>query len=152
MENKEILKGALMSGVINAVINGIVNWFMVRGEAEILLTQDLISSNTQTVFSGIVPLATSLAFILTTIAFFTFKIPGKPNYFPKVFFLALRNTFMAFGLVIAIAIMIQKYASDIVATPVASAILAGIIAGLVAGLVDYITKHDILNIAQHSNK
>ena len=149
MDNKEILKGSILSGIINAIINGVINWFMVRGQSEILLTQDLISSDTQTIFSGIVPLATSLAFILTTIAYFTFKIPGKPRYFPKVFFLALRNTFMAFGLVIAIAIMIQKYASDVVATPLASAILAGVIAGLVAGLVDYITKHDIINNSRH---
>ena len=145
MDSKEILKGSILSGIINAIINGVINWFMVKGQSEILLTQDLISSDTQTIFSGIVPLATSLAFILTTIAYFTFKVPGKPRYFPKVFFLALRNTFMAFGLVIAIAIMIQKYASDVVATPVTSAILAGIVAGLVAGLVDYITKHDIIN-------
>lgn len=149
MDSKEILKGSVLSGIINAIINGVINWFMVKDQSEILLTQDLISSNTQTIFSGIVPLATSLAFILTTIAYFTFKVPGKPAYFPKVFFLALRNTFMAFGMVIAIAIMIQKYASDVVATPVTSAILAGIVAGLVAGLVDYITKHDILNSSRH---
>lgn len=149
MDSKEILKGSILSGIINAIINGVINWFMVKGQSEILLTQDLISSDTQTIFSGIVPLATSLAFILTTIAYFTFKVPGKPRYFPKVFFLALRNTFMAFGLVIAIAIMIQKYASDVVATPVTSAILAGIVAGLVAGLVDYITKHDIINSSRH---
>lgn len=147
MDKKEIIKGAWISAIINAIINGVINWFMVRGESEILLTQDLISSTTETIFSGIVPLATSLAFILTTVTFFTLKIPGKPRYFPKVFFLALRNTFMAFGMVIAIAIMIQKYAADVVATPITSAIIAGITAGIVAGVVDYITKNDIIAIS-----
>lgn len=143
MNKKDILKGAWISALINALINGVVNWFMVRGDSEILLTQDLISANTTTIFSGIVMLATSLAFILTTVSYFTLKLPGKPPYFPKVLMLSLRNTFMAFGMIVAVAILVQKYASDVVATPIASAILAGIVAGIVAGVVDYITKVEI---------
>lgn len=144
MTKKDILKGAWISAIINAVINGVVNWFLVRGESEILVTQDLISADTTTIFSGIVSLATSLAFILTTVSYFTLKLPGKPSYFPKVFLLSLRNTFMAFGMIVALAIMVQKFAPGVMATPIVSAILAGIVAGVVAGIVDYITKVEIV--------
>lgn len=143
MKQNDIIKGAVASGVLNAIINGVINWFMVRGAGEILLAQDLISSHDKTVFAGIVPLATSLAFILTTVSYFTIKTPDKPNYFPKVFLWAFRNTFFAFGLVVAIAIMVQRFAADVTVTPLVSAILAGITAGVVGGLVDYMTKTQI---------
>lgn len=143
MKRNDIIKGAVASGVLNAIINGVINWFMVRGAAEIALAQDLISSNDKTVFAGIVPLATSLAFILTTVSYFTIKTANKPRYFPKVFLWALRNTFFAFGLVVAIAIMVQRFAADVTVTPLVSAILAGVTAGVVGALVDYMTKTQI---------
>ena len=152
MKRNDIIKGALASGVLNAVINGIINWFMVRDTAEILLAQDLISSHDKTIFAGIVPLATSLAFILTTVSYFTIKMKDKPKYFPKVFLWALRNTIFAFGLIVAIAVVIQRVASDVTATPLVSAILAGITAGVVGAIVDYMTKSQIADEKQiHNN-
>ena len=87
----ELLKGAISSGVINGIVNGLIYWFQVKDKKEILLTDNLISSTEHTVFAGAVPLATSLSFILSSIAYFTLKAPGKPPYFPKVFLLALKN-------------------------------------------------------------
>ncbi len=144
MKLNEITKGALVSGGLNAIINGIINWFMMRGKTEILLAQDMITSHTETVLSGIVPLATSLAFILTTVSYLTIKIPGKPKYFPKPFLWALRNTFFVFGVVVVLAIMIQRFAPNTTATPLAGAIIAGITAGIVGAVVDYMTKNEIL--------
>lgn len=142
--NKELLKGSLLTGSINACMNGTINWFSVRKLVEIPLSHDLISTKADTVFSGVVSLATSLAFILTTISFLTFKIPNKPRYFPKVFFLALRNSFFVFGVVVAVAILVQRMAGTVMMTPIESALLSGVFAGIVGGTVDYLTKKELL--------
>jgi hypothetical protein len=46
-----IQKDALISGVSNAVINGIIGWFMFRGKDALPLTVDTISAHEKTVFS-----------------------------------------------------------------------------------------------------
>lgn len=142
--NKQLLKGSLMTGTINACMNGVINWFTVRHMEGIPLTNDLISTEADTVFSGVVSLATSLAFILTTISYFTFKAPNKPRYFPKVFFLALRNSFFVFGLVVAAAILVQRFVGSVIMVPLESALLSGVFAGVVGGTVDYLTKKELL--------
>lgn len=142
--NIELLKGSLLTGIINACINGAINWFSVRKLAEIPLTNDLISTKADTVFSGVVLLATSLAFILTTISFLTFKTPDKPRYFPKVFFFSLRNSFFVFGVVVAIAILVQRIMGTVMISPIESALLSGVFAGMVGGMVDYMTKKELL--------
>jgi hypothetical protein len=40
-----IQKNALVSGVINAVINGVIGWFMFRGKEVLPLTVDTISAH-----------------------------------------------------------------------------------------------------------
>jgi hypothetical protein len=139
-----ILKGAIIGGLINAIINGLIYWFQVRHETSIKLTVDLISSTEHTVFSSAVPLATSLAFILTSIAFFSSKNPGKPPYFPKVFLLALKNAIFAFGAVTIMALLLQRNAGSIAVSPLAATMITGIVAGIVAGVVEYLTKKEIL--------
>jgi hypothetical protein len=144
MTLNEIKKGAAINGGVNAVINGIINWFILdKSHPTMLLTQDQISSSSHTVFSGAVPLAISLAFILTSIAFFQTKVENKPSYFPTFFVKALKHSVYAFGLVVIFAILLQRYAGDIeVSLPVA-AIIAGIIAGIVAAIVDFETKKSL---------
>jgi hypothetical protein len=138
-----LMKGAIINGVINAVINGIINYYTLDKTETIYLTQDSISSNMHTVFAGAVPLAVSLAFILSTIGYFTTKKPGKIPYFPKVFLLALKHSVYAFGLVTIAGLLIQRFVGQVEVTPVMAAVLAGIIAGIVAAVVDYETKKQL---------
>jgi hypothetical protein len=91
--SNKIIKAAIFSGVLNALINGIINWFQVKDKTELFLTVDSISTGGHTVLGGAVILATSLAIILTSIGYFTFKSPNKPAYFPRVFLLTLKNAF-----------------------------------------------------------
>lgn len=70
--NDFIQKNALTSGVINAIINGAIGWFMFQGKETIPLTVDTISAHEKTVFSTGVMTAFTLSLILGTIAFFTF--------------------------------------------------------------------------------
>jgi hypothetical protein len=138
------MKGALAGGVVNAVINGVINWFTMDKSQPLYLTQDSISSEIHTVFSSAVPLAVSLAFILSSIAYFTVKEEGKPPYFPKVFVLAIKHSVYAFGLVTIAGLLIQRFAGQIEVSYLNGAIIAGIIAGITAGIVDYETKMKVL--------
>src|SRR6056297_3444670 len=71
MTQSDILKGAVLSGVINAVINGAIQFFLLRGDAPLPLTVDSIGTETHTVLGASVPLAVSLAMILTAVAHWT---------------------------------------------------------------------------------
>jgi hypothetical protein len=62
-----ILKVAAISGVINAVINGAIQFFLLRGSGPKPLTVDSIGTETHTVPGSSVPLAFSLAMILTAV-------------------------------------------------------------------------------------
>ncbi|MEE4161025.1 MAG: hypothetical protein V2I25_00865, partial [Woeseiaceae bacterium] len=57
----EILKGAALSGVINAIINGAIQWYLLADHAPLPLTVDGITNDEHTVFGAAVPLAVSLA-------------------------------------------------------------------------------------------
>ncbi len=141
----EILKGAVVGGVINAVINGVINWFQVKGKTELFLTVDNITNTEHTVLGGAVMLATSLAAILTIIGYFTVKSENKPSFYPKALVLTLRNTFSAFGVMVTIGVMVQKFFGSISVSPITGVIVVGIIAGVVAGVIDYTTKRELLS-------
>jgi len=90
-------------------------------------------------------LATSLAAILTVIAYTTIKVSNKPPFFPKGLMITLKNAFFAFGLMITISIIFQKVVGTIHVGPFASVIITAVIAGFAAALIDYQTKKELLN-------
>lgn len=140
----ELRKADLFSGALNALINGIINWFQVKGKTDLFLTVDSISTGGHTVLGGAVIAATTLAIILTSIGYFTFKAPNKPSYFPRVFLLTLKNGFFTFGILVSLSILLQRFAGSIAVSSLTSAIIIAIIAGLVAGVIDYMTKNELL--------
>jgi hypothetical protein len=75
--NDFIQKNARSSGVTNAIINGVIGWFMFRGKDTLPLTVDTISGHEKTVFSTGVMTAFILSLILGMIAFFTFRQKAK---------------------------------------------------------------------------
>lgn len=140
MTKQEIIKGAFVGGVINTIINGAINWFQLDKSKIHYLTVDSISTTEHTVFSGAVVLAVSLAFILSSIAYFTVKDTNKPPYFPKVFLLALKHSVFAFGIVTLTGLLIQRMAGSIEVSAIVAAVIAGLIGGIVAAIVEYETK------------
>ncbi|WP_288370698.1 hypothetical protein [uncultured Algoriphagus sp.] len=139
----EIWKGALTGGVINAIINGLINWFQVKNLDSVLVTDNLISSEAHTLFSGAVPLAVSLAFILSGVAYATTKIPNKTPYFPRYFLKSLQYAFSAFGMVVTLGVLWQRWVGSIEISPVMAAVWAGIIAGIVAFVVNLMVVSDL---------
>jgi uncharacterized membrane protein YjjP (DUF1212 family) len=140
----ELKKGAITGGVINAIINGAIYWFQVKGQDQVMVTDNMISSTEHTVFAGGVVLATSLAFILSSIAYFTTKIPGKQPYFPGVFLLALKNAFFAFGAVTIVGILVQRTMGTVYVSAPTATVITALLAGVIAGAVDYLTKKEII--------
>ncbi len=142
-----IQKDAILSGVINAVINGIIGWFMFRGKPLVPLTVDTISAHEKTVFSTGVMTAFLLSVILGIIAFNGFKKKGKklqladdelldrPFFFFGVRTVAFYSLF-AFGTAALVALFLQKFLGSLMVTPVVAAVLLGIIAGLAAWFIN----------------
>ena len=135
----------MVGGSINAIINGVAYWSKVKGEASILLTEDAISSTTQTVFSGAVPTMTSLAFIGSCISYFTLKNKAKPPFFPKAFLRAMKNSVFAFGVITIFALLLQRFAGSISVSPIQATLLTAVISGMVSMTVDYLTKTELVS-------
>ncbi len=135
----QILKGAIISGVINAVINGAIQYFILKGhEGPIPLSVDAISTDAHTVLGSSVPLAVSLAMILTAVAHWTFKAPKKP-FFPTTLWLVIKHGLFAFGAIVAGAVIWQRMVGTIEVGLGTAVIILGIVAGIVSAVVNYMT-------------
>lgn len=143
MTKNQLIKESSINVLINGTINGVINWFQMDRSKNQLLTVDEISTSQHTVFSGAVMLGISLAFIATSIAFFTSKKTNKPPYFPKVFLLAVKHSVYAFGVVTIFGLLIQRFLGSVSVSPIVAAIIAGLIGGIIAGIVNYETKKSI---------
>ena len=111
---------------------------MLRGHGPVALTADAISTTEHTVLGSAVPLAVSLAMILTAVTHLTMKGP-KPPFFPGVFWLTVKHGFFAFGVVVTAAVMWQRVVGTVELSVGGAVVVLGIIAGLVAGAVHYMT-------------
>jgi hypothetical protein len=145
-----IRKDALVSGAANAVINGIIGWFMFRGQEILPLTVDTISAHEKTVFSTGVMTAFILSIILGMIVFFTFgkKVRSLQLVDPELlrllnrpfFFFGVRTilfySLFAFGTAALVALFLQKFLGTILVSPLVAVILLGAIAGLAAWFIN----------------
>ncbi len=145
LTSQDILKGAMINGVINAVINGGIQYFLLRGNSTIPLSVDAISTATHTVLGSAAPLAVSLAMILTAVAHWTLKAPKKP-FIPTTLLLILKHGLLAFGAVVAGAVVWQRSAGTVDVSLVTAVVLLGLIAGLVAAVVNYLTIKEITEV------
>lgn len=138
-DSSQILKGALLSGVINAVINGAIQYFILRGhEGPIPVSVDAISTDTHTVLGSSVPLAVSLAMILTAVSHWTFKAAKKP-FFPTTLWMVIKHGLFAFGTIVAGAVVWQRAMGTIEVGLATAVVFLGIVAGVVAAVVNYMT-------------
>jgi hypothetical protein len=147
MTQTQILVGALVSGVINAVINGAIQYFILRGdEGPIPVSVDSIATETHTVLGSSVPLAVSLAMILTAVAHWTTKGPKKP-FFPTTLWLVIKHGLFAFGTVVAGAVMWQRIMGTVEVGLGTAVLILGIVAGVVSAVVNYMTISQIVEDA-----
>ncbi len=141
----KLMKGAVKTGVINAIINIVIQYFLLRGKATIPISVDSITNTTETVLGTAVMLAITLSVILTFIAYFSIK-EKKISFFPNTVLLALKNGFVTFGILTSLAVLWQKYMGTVAVSLVVGIIIIGVIAGLVSGFVNYLTlKESIIS-------
>lgn len=142
-EHSDILKGAVISGAINAVINGAIQFFLLRGSMPMPITVDSIGTETHTVLGSSVPLAVSLAMILTAVAHMTVKGPKK-SFVPTTLWLVIKHGLFAFGTVVALAVVWQRVMGSVEVGLGIAVLLLGLMAGLVAAIVNFMTISEIV--------
>ena len=147
-QKSKLLKGAALIGVINAVINGGIQYFFLKGHSSIPISVDSITNTTETVLGTAVMLAITLSMILTLVAYFGIK-GKKAAFFPTTFLLTLKHGFVTFGILTSLAVLWQKYVGTVEVSLVSALIIIGVIAGLVSGFVNYFTlKESVISEEQ----
>lgn len=147
-QKSKLLKGAALTGVINAVINGGIQYFFLKGHSSIPISVDSITNTTETVLGTAVMLAITLSIILTLVAYFGIK-GKKAAFFPITFLLTLKHGFVTFGILTSLAVLWQKYVGTVEVSLVSALIIIGVIAGLVSGFVNYFTlKESVISEEQ----
>lgn len=136
--NSKLLKGAVLTGIINAVINGGIQYFFFKGHDAIPISVDAITNSEETVLGTAVVLAITLSMILTLVAYFGIKEKKAP-FWPTTFWLTIKHGFFTFGVLTSLAVLWQKYMGTVEVSLVSALIIIGVIAGIVSGFVNYLT-------------
>lgn len=140
-----ILKGSIIQAVVNTVINGVINYFMIRGKDLHAVTADSITSGGgDTVVGHAVLTAVILAVIFTVLGFKSHRahLPGVT--WGEVARLAAKNAVFALGAVIVIGVLWQKVFPDLTVGTFTAASIAGLIAGAVSGITNQATLTTLL--------
>lgn len=141
----KLIKGAIITGVINAFINGGIQYFLLKGHSEIPISVDSITNEVETVLGTAVMLAITLSMILTVVAWFGIK-EKKSKLFPTTILLTLKHGFVTFGILTSLAVLWQKYMGTVEVSLLSALIIIGVISGIVSGLVNYFTlKQSVIN-------
>ena len=136
--NAKLLKGAVLTGIINAFINGGLQYFFLKKHSAIAISVDSITNNEDTVLGTSVILSITLAMILTLVAYFGIKERKSP-FFPTALWLTIKHGFFTFGILTSLAVLWQKYMGTVEVSLVTALIIIGVIAGFVSGIVNYLT-------------
>jgi hypothetical protein len=150
------LTQSLPGGLINGVINGAISWTAFKGSAEVPLSVDSITSPGITALGNAATMVFALTLILTSIAFFTFRAAARKSgqapagltglgFWPTGLRLALRNTLLAFGGFIALAVLWQRVAGTVLVSPVAAALVVAGVAVVASMLAESWTKTGMLD-------
>ena len=137
-KKQKLLKGALTTGIINAIINGGIQYFFLKDLAVIPISVDAITNNIPTVLGTAVTLAISLSVLLTVVAYFTIKEKKVP-FFPKVFWLAIKHGFFTFGVITSLSVLWQKNMGTVNVSLLTALLIIGIIAGIISAIINYLT-------------
>ena len=140
----EIFKSSLVQAAINTVINGVINYFMIRGKDAHLITADSITAGNDTIIGHAVFTAVILALIVTLLRFNSHR-----KYLPDVGWqevggLAVKCAIYAFGLIVILGVLWQKMFPNVSVATIGAAAIAGLIAGAVSGITNYSTLSRLL--------
>ena len=140
----EIIKASLIQAGVNTVINGVINYFLVRGKDTHLITADSITSGSDTVIGHSIFTAVILAIIFTLLGFRSQRTHLPDVAWSRVGWLAVHNAIYAFGLMIILGVLWQKAFPNVSTGTLGAATIAGLIAGAVSGITIYSTLSRLL--------
>ena len=143
-DQNEIIKASLIQAGVNTVINGVINYFMVRGKDTHLITADSITSGSDTVIGHSIFTAVILAIIFTVLGFHSQRKHLPDVAWSRVSWLAVHNAIYAFGLMIILGVLWQKALPNVSIGTLGAATIAGLIAGAVSGITNYSTLSRLL--------
>lgn len=138
MKKNKILNGAIITGLINAIINGGIQYFFLKDNESIPISVDSITNTDETVLGTAVVLAITLSMILTLVAYFGIKGKKAP-FFPTTVWLTIKHGFFTFGILTSVAVLWQKYMGSVEVPLISALLIIGVIAGIVSGFVNYLT-------------
>lgn len=133
-----LLQGAIINGIINATINGAIQWFSFKKHETVLISVDSITNREFTVLGNAVHLSVTLAMVLTFVAYFSIKKEVRPKM-TRFLGLILKHGFFTFGVATGLSVMWQYKMGSIEVSALTGTFLVGLIAGVVAGVVNYLT-------------
>lgn len=136
--NSKLIKGAVTTGVINAFINGGIQYFFLKGKDFIPISVDSITNTDETVLGTAVVLAITLSMILTLVAYFGIKGEKTPLW-PTTIWLTIKHGFFTFGVLTSLAVLWQKYMGTVEVSLIPALFIMGLIAGVVSGVINYLT-------------
>lgn len=143
-DQNEIIKASLIQAGVNTVINGVINYFMVRGKDTQLITADSITSGSDTVIGHSIFTAVILAIIFTLLGFHSQRKHLPDIAWSRVGWLAVHNAIYAFGIMIILGVLWQKAFPNVSIGTLGAATIAGLIAGAVSGITNYSTLSRLL--------
>jgi uncharacterized membrane protein len=140
LNQPELIKASCTQATINTVINGVINYFMIRGNALHTITADSITSGgSDTVIGHSVFTAMILAVIFTLMGFKSHRSHLRGVTWGDARSLAAKNAVFAFGIIIIGGVLWQKVCPGVTVGTLTAAAIAGAIAGLVSGITNYST-------------
>lgn len=137
-KKSKLIQGAVLTGIINAIINGGLQYFFLKDHDVIPISVDSITNNEKTVLGTAVMLSITLAMILTVVGYFTLK-EEKVEFFPTALWITIKHGFFTFGIITSLAVLWQKYMGTVEVSLVSAIVIIGVIAGIVSAFIQYLT-------------
>jgi hypothetical protein len=140
----DIVKASLIQVGVNTVINGAINYFMIRAKDLHAITADSVTAGNETVIGHAVCSAVILAVIFTLLGFNSHRkqLPGVS--WGQAGSLAVKNAIYAFGLMVILGVLWQRVFPNATVGTMGAAMIAGLIAGAVSGITHYSTLNRLL--------
>jgi hypothetical protein len=152
------LMDGLVGGAINGLINGAIAWSAFRTLPQVPLSVDSISAPGITALGNAATVVFALTFILTTVTFFTYRSAARKSgsaprtlaeqaYWPQGLGIALRNTLLALGAFIALAVLWQRFAGTLLVGPLAATVVVALVAMGATMFAEWRTRGEMLQAA-----
>jgi hypothetical protein len=153
--NPPRLADGFVGGAINGVINGGIAWWAFKDSPQIPLSMDSILAPGITALGNAATMVIALTFILATITFLTFRSAARRSgiaprvltdqaYWPQGLSIALRNTLMAFGSFVTLAVLWQRFAGTLLVSPMAATVVVGLVAMGATMFAEWRTRGEML--------